>query len=128
MAQVLIIDDDAGVRRVLRQLLEREGFLVAEAEDGRKGVELFRQHPADLIITDILMPEMDGVETIIMLRREFPGIKVIAMSGGGRRRAEDYLPAAHRLGAHHVIEKPFEIQPLLAAIRGLVGQQANTVT
>jgi len=83
MARILLIDDDAPVRRTLRKMLERQGYEVEEAPDGKAGLTLYQENPADLIITDLIMPEMEGIETIMELRRRFPDVKIIAMSGGG---------------------------------------------
>ena len=91
MARILIIDDDVQILSMLRQTLEREGYEVVEASDGEQGEKLFREKPTDLIITDLIMPEKEGVETIKEIRSEFPETKIIAMSGGGRIGPEMYL-------------------------------------
>ncbi len=116
MARLLIIDDEEQFRKMLRQMLERAGYEVAEAADGEKGEQLYRQQPADLIIIDIFMPEKEGIETIIELKHEFPDVKMIAVSGGGRNDGMRYLRHAERLGADRIFEKPFERQELLSAI------------
>lgn len=84
MTRILVIDDEPQVRAMLRQMLEREGYEVVEAEEGEEGMRRYREQPVDLVITDILMPQKEGIETIRALRRTNPGVKIIAISGGGR--------------------------------------------
>ena len=120
MACILIIDDEDQPRRMLQQVLIRAGYDVVEARDGNQGLQLFRTSPTDLIITDILMPEKEGLETIIDLRREFPAVKIIAISGGGRTGNLNFLEVAKRLGAQRTLQKPFELQEMLAAVRDLL--------
>ncbi|RMF90686.1 MAG: response regulator [Nitrospinota bacterium] len=120
MKRILVIDDEAPVRRMLRQTLEYAGYTVVEAEDGKEGLKQYRAEPADLVITDILMPEKEGLETIRELRREFPETKIIAISGGGRSGVLDFLNVAEKLGAHRTFHKPFSLQDLLTAIRELL--------
>jgi len=120
MTRILIIDDDIQILKMLRKTLEREGYEVVDATDGNKGLKLYRKDPADLVITDIVMPEKEGIETIIDLRREFPEAKIIAMSGGGQIEAESYLSMAKRLGAQRTLTKPFQNEELLEAIEALV--------
>lgn len=128
MGRILIIDDDVQFRSMLRQRLERAGYEVVEAPDGRVGIRLFREEPAHLVITDIVMPEKDGLETIMALRHEFRGVNIIAMSGGGRIRPQDYLHMARTLGVRHSFSKPFEWAAMLNAVRKLTikgGQQCR---
>ena len=120
MTRILIIDDDIQILKMLRKTLEREGHEVIDAADGNKGLRLYREDPTDLVITDIVMPEKEGIETIIDLRREFPEAKIIAMSGGGQIEAESYLSMAKRLGAQRTLTKPFQNEELLEAIEALV--------
>ena len=119
--RILVIDDDDQMRVLLRQVMEWAGYEVMEAEDGREGMQLQRSDPADLVITDLIMPEQEGLETIGQLRREFPGTKVIAISGGGRIGPEAYLPAAQELGADKVFSKPFDVRELAGAVKELLG-------
>src|SRR3978361_1115260 len=107
MAHILIIEDDALLRRVLRLTLERLGYDVTEACDGKEGLTAQKNALCDLIIVDIIMPEIDGIQTIIELKRESPSLKIIAMSGGGMGKADDYLAMASKLGANRTITKPF---------------------
>lgn len=118
MARILVIDDEDPIRRMLRSTLESAGYEVVEARHGREGIALYRASPADLVITDILMSEKEGLESIIELRREFPTVKVIAMSGGSMRMNLDLLDIAERLGARRTFKKPFALGDLLAAVRG----------
>jgi len=121
MKRILVIDDDMQMREMLQQMLEREGYDVVDAPDGKEGMRLYRQDPTDLIITDIIMPEKEGVETIIELRRDFPDIKIIAISGGSRGiDAESCLFAVEQFGADCVFSKPFDRKELLEAISGLL--------
>ncbi len=122
MARILIIDDDDQMRNMIRQILEDTGHEVLVAPDGRVGLDLFRQHPVDLIITDILMPEVDGLEIIQTLRRESPEIKIIAISGGGETGRLDYLPEAREFGAQHTFSKPFHHSELLEVVERLLGE------
>jgi len=120
MAKILIIDDDPDVLTMLREMLEREGYEVVAANDGEKGVKCYRDNSTDLIITDIIMPEKEGIETILDLRKEFPDIKIIAISGGGRINATDHLKLAKHIGAQYTFSKPFERKELLRAVRDLI--------
>ena len=94
------------------------GFEVVEAANGVEGLSHYRERPTDLVITDIMMPEKEGVQTISELRRDFPGVRIIAISGGGRDVARDYLPVAARLGACRTVAKPFTRQEILEAVAG----------
>lgn len=112
---ILVIDDDPGIRFVLRKALERAGYVVHEAGDGQVGLQRFRELQPDLVITDIIMPEREGVETIVALRREVPSMPIIAMSGGGGGGA-DYLAMAEKLGAARTLHKPFSLAEALQAV------------
>ncbi len=119
MADILVIDDDEDFRDMLCRLLTRDGHTVVACGDGKKGVDLFRQNPLSLVITDLIMPDQEGIETIIQLRREFPAVKIIAISGGGRVTPEIYLNLAASLGALKTFTKPFDTGEFLAAVRAL---------
>jgi DNA-binding NtrC family response regulator len=110
MGKVLVIDDDPQVRRAVRRLIEMEGHEVAEAENGKVALRQLANDPADLVITDIYMPEMDGIELLAQLRETLPEARLVAMSGGGVLPAYHMLGAAKALGAIAVIEKPFDIE------------------
>ncbi len=113
-ASVLIVDDDPAVLAVLRSILTESGYEVADAMDGRKAVAKFRLARPDVVITDIVMPDQEGVETISLLKRESPGLKIIAMSGaiGGR-----YLRVAELMGADATLQKPIKTDQLLDALK-----------
>ncbi len=109
MAQIIVIDDDQFIRKSLQRMLEKEGHTVKIAEDGEKGLELVRNEMPDLIIIDIVMPNKEGIETINELLKKYPGIKIIAMSGGGQRLdAAQYLHLALKIGVRATIKKPYE--------------------
>ncbi len=120
MTRILLIDDDAQARDMLRQMLERAGYDVVEAHNGRVGLQHYQASAIDLIITDILMPEQDGLETIQELRRLAPEAKIIAISGGGQTGLLDLLPVAEKLGAQCTLRKPLRRQELLEAVRQLL--------
>jgi YesN/AraC family two-component response regulator len=117
MALILIIDDEPQIRSMLKLMLERDGYEVAEAPDGIEGIRVYRQKPADLIITDLIMPNKDGVGMIIDLKKEFPHVKIIAMSGGGLNKPEGYLKGAKKLGAACTLTKPIDRDEMLRAIK-----------
>lgn len=112
-ARILIVDDDAGVRQVLKSMLDSAGYAVALAGNGREAMERLRHEQFDLIITDLVMPEQEGIETIKLLRRDYPEVKVIAISGafGG-----DYLRIAGFLGAHRTIAKPVRMETVIRTV------------
>ena len=114
--RVLLIEDDASVRRIVRKMLERGRHEVTEAENGRVGLDRLSDSAFDLVITDIVMPEMDGLETLIELRKHYPTLTVIAMSGGGRTGNTNFLESAETLGASAILQKPFTLDVLTAAI------------
>jgi len=121
MARILVIDDEELFRKMLRQMLEMAGYEVLEAADGSHGIALFREMPADLVITDIFMPEKEGISTIGELKREFPNLKIIAVTGGGnKRRGFEYLQFAGKVGADCTLSKPFERQEILDAVKKLL--------
>ena len=121
MKRILVIDDDMQMRQMLRQTLERQGYEVIDAPDGKEGMRLYHQAPTDLIITDIIMPEKEGIETIVELRRDFPDVKIIAISGGSRGlNKEYYLNLTKKLGALFTFAKPFDRKELLEAIQELL--------
>ena len=120
MKQILVIDDDPQVRALLVEILTHEGYEVVAASNGVEGLNRFRECPSDVVITDLIMPEKEGFETIFALRREFPGVGVIAISGGGRVEASDYLPIAKMLGARFTIAKPFTSGEILDAVRAVL--------
>ncbi len=116
MNKILIIDDDHIVRKIVEKSLKKNGYEVICAYNGKNAVELISDSPPDLIITDILMPEKDGVELITEMKREYLGMKIIAMSGGGRINAENHLKIAKQLGADATLSKPFTTDLLLSTV------------
>jgi DNA-binding response OmpR family regulator len=120
MARILIIDDEVTIRDLLIKILEREGYETMNAPDGKEGIRLYRENPADLIITDLIMPEKEGIETIMELRRDFQNVKIIAMSGGGKIDADTYLQIAKTIGAIETIAKPFDRKELLNRVQGIL--------
>lgn len=120
MAKILLIDDDNSVRDILGKTLTYFGHAVTTACNGREGLELFALISPDLVITDIVMPEKEGLEVLMALRTQRPPVKIIAMSGGGRGNAADYLHIAKCMGASVVLAKPFSHDQLLSAIASLL--------
>ncbi len=118
MKRILIIDDDVHLLKMMREMLERAGYEVDAAVDGDEGIRCYRARPADLVITDIIMPKKEGIETIMTLKREFPDVKIIAQSGGGRVSADDYLEIAQKIGVRQTLNKPIARQELLDAVAG----------
>ncbi len=119
--RILIVDDDEGVRHILRRALETAGYEVREASDGAAGLNRFREHRPDLVMTDIIMPEREGVETIMVLRKESPETAIIAMSGGGGGGGgADYLEMAIKLGAVRVFSKPFSLAAVVGAVHEIL--------
>jgi CheY-like chemotaxis protein len=116
MGRVLVIDDEPQIRSMLRMMLERAGHEVEEAPDGIEGIRLYRNNPADLIISDLIMPNKDGIGMIIELKKEFPDVKIIAMSGGGLNKPEGYLEGAKKLGAQRTLTKPIDRDELLRTV------------
>lgn len=117
MASVLLIDDDPWVLKVFVQMLEAEGYDVLQATDGQQGLEIYRKTPTDIVITDMVMPFKDGLETIMDLKHEFPNIKIIAISGGGVIEPERYLALAGTIGALKTLQKPVSREILLATVK-----------
>jgi DNA-binding response OmpR family regulator len=120
MARILLIDDDDNVRTILSQNLVHAGHTVIEAHNGKEGLDLFQAAKVDLVITDILMPEKAGFEVLVKLREKHRSMKVIAITGGGIHDTASYLVMAKLIGASRVLEKPFSIETLFAAIDELL--------
>lgn len=120
MSRILIIDDEESMRFVIRGMLNLEGFSTDEAIDGAMGLERCKQSPPDLVITDLVMPEKEGIETIMELRKLHPDMKIIAISGGAGFDPTAFLAAARELGADDALSKPFKSEELIAAVRRLL--------
>jgi DNA-binding response OmpR family regulator len=124
MQRILIVDDDPSFRTVLRMMLVKQGYDVIEAGDGNEALELMETGGADVVVTDLIMPEKEGLETIQELRNTHPTVKVIAMSGGGDFTGRDILAVARILGAHSVLAKPFTSQQIAAALDAVLDRAA----
>ena len=116
MAKILIVEDEAPFRDVLVRVLREKGHDPIETPDGSQALKICQTNHIDLMLTDLIMPNKEGIETIIEVRKNFPNLPIIAMSGGGRTGPHDLLTAAAALGAHATISKPFHVQQLLALI------------
>jgi DNA-binding response OmpR family regulator len=123
MKHILVVDDDEGIRNLLKAILEREGYEVSAAADGKAAIRQFRRNPSDLVITDIIMPEQEGLKTISDLRRAHPEVRIIAISGGGQYGLGEYLDVATALGADQTFAKPFDRLELVKAVRKLLFQK-----
>jgi DNA-binding response OmpR family regulator len=123
MATILIMDDEEAILGFLKERLMYEGFNVLIATDGIEGMKLFNDNQIDLVITDIIMPRKDGIETIIEMKGICPDIKIIAMSGGGRNKPEGYLVTAKQAGAKYIFAKPFKTSDLVTAVYELLEEE-----
>ncbi len=116
MSRILVVDDDPELRSTLQRLLEIKGHKVVLAADGRAAETALTGEPFDLMVTDIVMPDQDGLEVIRITRSTHPDLPIIAISGGGRLRTGNYLQVAKAMGAVVALEKPFDFEELLTAI------------
>jgi DNA-binding NtrC family response regulator len=117
MARIIVIDDQEAIRRVVRRALEKEGHEVLEASDGEMGEQLLERSPAEVVITDIFMPGQDGILTLRQIRKRFPGVKVIVMSGGDSTGMLDLRRDAELLGAVKSLQKPFNAREIVDLVR-----------
>lgn len=122
---ILIIDDDAAVSRTLSLILTRAGYKVSTVTSARKGLEMLTAGSFDLVLTDIIMPELDGIEAIRRIRADHPELRIIAMSGGGQIDKADFLHMAEVLGADRVLEKPVRSERLLELVKDVMGKPAR---
>jgi DNA-binding response OmpR family regulator len=120
MPRILVIDDEQLLRSTVVMILTRAGFTVAEASDGQAGIAMFHKNPPDIVLTDIFMPNRDGIEIIKELKHSSPLTKIIAMTGGGKLRMMEIASAAQVLGADYVLDKPFDSESLLTAINAVL--------
>ena len=127
MAKILVLDDEPSILLMIKKMLEKEGHEVAVALNGIEGMELFEQNKPDLVITDIIMPGKEGLETILELRKNHPELKIIAISGGGRISPEGYLPGAKLLGANAVFQKPLVQKEFMATVAELLTESQRKI-
>ena len=121
MARILVIDDQESIRRIVRRALEQDGHQVMDASDGEMGMQVLARHGADVVITDIFMPGQDGILTLRQIRKQFPGLKVIVISGGDSTGMMDLRKDAELLGAVTSLSKPFTTQEIVDVVRGVLG-------
>jgi CheY-like chemotaxis protein len=121
MKRILVIDDDSDVRMCILNILEEAGYSMFEADNGNTGIAIVRNNPLDLVIVDLFMPVKEGIETVIELRKEFPDLKILAISGGIPGYGPDnFLHIAQKLGADSGLSKPFTMQHLLSVVGDLL--------
>ncbi len=120
MKKILLVDDEESIRTMVRAVLSNPEYTFSEASNGVEAQEILEKETFDLIITDVIMPDCDGIELVMSVCKKLPGIKVIVMSGGGRVRADHYLNLAEKLGAARVFEKPFDTAELRETVRELL--------
>ena len=120
MPRILVIDDEPQIRSLVKRFLASAGYDVDQAGDGLEGVRQMNENPADLVITDILMPKQEGLETIRQIREAHPDCKIIAMSGGSQLTAMDFLPIAKKFGAEKIFHKPIDFAEMVEAAKELV--------
>jgi CheY-like chemotaxis protein len=125
--RILLVDDNKQIRDGLCRLLTGAGYDVSDASNGREALRKIASEPVDLVVTDLVMPEMEGIETIFSIRRQRPKLPIIAMSGGGIGDAKTYLAVALKAGVGRAFAKPFENSEFLSAIRELLGSAVSTV-
>lgn len=118
---ILLLDDDDDFRAAARDFLLGGGYRVTEVADGQEAIQLCERDPPDLLITDMSMPRTPGYEVILALRKRYPTLKILAMSGGGRVEAQDYLELARSVGADRTVGKPFHGRTLVRAVLELLG-------
>lgn len=121
MKTILVIDDERQIRIMLRKMLENEGYHILDASDGNEAINIYKENEIDLVITDLIMPEKEGLETIFELKQKAPDMKIIAMSGGGRNKPDTYLDLAKRAGASLTFVKPIRKKDLIEAVNKLIG-------
>jgi DNA-binding response OmpR family regulator len=119
MANILVIDDEEQIRTLLQRVFQMQGHSVVTADNGAVGLKLLMQEKFDLVITDIFMPEKEGLETIVEIKREFPAVKILAMSGGDSK-GNDYLPMVKPLGADASLLKPFRNEEIINLVNSIL--------
>jgi DNA-binding response OmpR family regulator len=121
--RILLIEDDEPLRDTLRKTFARAGYEVDDAPNGKAALQAYRRQRSDVVITDIVMPDTEGLETITELRRLAPDVKIIAISGGAIGRADDYLGMARHLGASRILAKPFSGDEILAVVAEVLAHE-----
>ena len=121
MKRILLVDDDEGIRKALSGALRDAGYVVEEASNGAIALKSYGRAPSDLVITDLVMPDREGLETIRELRRRYSGVRIIAISGGGSGDPFDYLESAAAFGANRTIAKPFSRDEILSTVAEVLG-------
>jgi DNA-binding response OmpR family regulator len=121
MPRILVTDDDADLRATLQKLLSLRGYAVDVGRDGLEGARMLQQQPYALLITDIVMPNQEGLESIIQADKRYPEMRIIAMSGAAKTSTEVYLRVAKNVGADFVFQKPFSPREMLEKVRELIG-------
>lgn len=121
MAKILVVDDEDSVRFVIKETLEQERHEVVEARTGNEALEVFERKPAELVITDLVMPDKNGIDLILELKNRYPNVRILAISGGGGLNGRfDYIPIAELIGARSVMRKPFNIIELKQTVKELL--------
>lgn len=123
MERILVVDDEEQIRSMLTQMLEAEGYEVFVAQDGEEAMTVIGQHDFHLVITDMIMPEKDGLKLIMEIVKDYPDLKILAISGGGAIKAERYLTMAGYLGDVATLEKPFKREALVALVAEQLGKK-----
>ncbi len=121
MASILVIDDQEPIRRIVRRALENERHAVLDASDGELGMQILERETVDVVITDIFMPGLDGIQTLREIRKRFPAVRVIAMSGGDSTGLLDLRKDAELLGAVKSLQKPFTAREIVDVVRAVLG-------
>ena len=127
LKNILLVDDEESIRKMVRAVLAEEKYAFTEASNGVEALEIMETQSFDLILTDVIMPDCDGIELVMSVRKKLPDIKVIVMSGGGRVRADHYLNLAEKLGAARVFEKPFNTAELRETVSELLSETDSAV-
>jgi CheY-like chemotaxis protein len=120
MVRILVVDDNTSMREAVCEMLQQAGYETISVENGRFATQIHRNDPIDIIVTDLFMPETDGLEIIYQFRHEYPDVKIIAVSGGGSRGQVELLTVAKKMGAQRTLMKPFSWEDLLAAVQELL--------